>query len=40
MVGIVEKALEAGISVVNGLHEYLTDNPVFVKLAEEKTWNS
>ena len=36
MVGIVEKALGAGISVVNGLHEYLTDNPVFVKLAEEK----
>ncbi len=36
MVGIVEKALEAGISVVNGLHEYLTDNPIFVKLAEEK----
>lgn len=36
MVGIVEKALESGISVVNGLHEYLTDNPVFVKLAEEK----
>jgi uncharacterized NAD-dependent epimerase/dehydratase family protein len=36
MVGIVEMALKAGISVVNGLHEYLTDNPVFVKLAEEK----
>lgn len=36
MVGIVEKALGAGISVVNGLHEYLTDNPVFVKLAKEK----
>lgn len=36
MVGIVEKSLESGISVVNGLHEYLTDNPVFVKLAEEK----
>ncbi|MDI9873815.1 DUF1611 domain-containing protein [Flectobacillus rivi] len=36
MVGIVEKALGTGISVVNGLHEYLTDNPVFVKLAAEK----
>ncbi|MFY7830115.1 MAG: DUF1611 domain-containing protein [Flectobacillus sp.] len=36
MIGIVENALKSGISVVNGLHEYLTDNPVFVQLAAER----
>ena len=31
----IEKAIIAGLDVVNGLHTYLSDDPVFMALAEE-----
>lgn len=36
MLEIVIKAIEAGVSIVNGLHEYLNDKPDVVALAKSK----
>jgi uncharacterized NAD-dependent epimerase/dehydratase family protein len=36
MLEVVIKAIEAGISIVNGLHEYLNDKPDVVALAKAK----
>jgi uncharacterized NAD-dependent epimerase/dehydratase family protein len=36
MLEVVIKAIEAGVSIVNGLHEYLNDKPEVVALAKSK----
>ena len=36
MLEVVIKAIEAGVSIVNGLHEYLNDKPNVVALAKSK----
>ena len=36
MLALVKRAIEAGLSVVNGLHEYLNDKPELVALAASK----
>lgn len=36
MLHVVRRAIEAGLSVVNGLHEFLNDKPDLVALAREK----
>ena len=36
MLIIIEEAINAGISIVNGLHEFLQDKPALVLLANEK----
>jgi uncharacterized NAD-dependent epimerase/dehydratase family protein len=36
MLEVVIKAIDAGISIVNGLHEYLNDKPALVNLAKSK----
>ena len=36
MLNTVLEAIQAGVSVVNGLHEYLTEKPELVALAKEK----
>lgn len=33
MLALVERAVDAGLSIVNGLHEYLTDKPELVAMA-------
>lgn len=35
MLVVVEQAIQSGISVVNGLHDYLSDNPNLVALAQQ-----
>jgi uncharacterized NAD-dependent epimerase/dehydratase family protein len=36
MLEVVIEAINAGVSIVNGLHEYLSDKPALVKLSQEK----
>lgn len=36
MLLVIEAAIRAGLSIVNGLHEFLTDKPAIVALAAEK----
>jgi uncharacterized NAD-dependent epimerase/dehydratase family protein len=36
MLALVERAVDAGLSIVNGLHEYLTDKPELVAMAASK----
>ena len=36
MLGTVTEAIQAGISIINGLHEFLQDKPDLVSLAKEK----
>ena len=35
MLGIIKEAIQKGISIVNGLHEYLSEKPEIVALAEQ-----
>ncbi len=35
MVGIIQEAITSGISIVNGLHEFLSEKPELVALAEQ-----
>lgn len=39
MLRVIESAIRAGLSIVNGLHEFLTDKPDIVALAAEKGVN-
>jgi uncharacterized NAD-dependent epimerase/dehydratase family protein len=37
MLEVVIEAINAGVSIVNGLHEYLSEKPALVKLSQEKS---